>query len=129
MAIKSKKTSRARSAFLLLEAELSVVILLTIIVVVVSSLSHLLKTQRDNDHYLSAIMLADDKLSEMQAYGLDQIEESGDFGNSSFSWSYSGVVSEDISNITQLDLSISWEREPRPVRFSVTTYLPYIENE
>jgi len=123
MVIRLRSKIFLKRAFLLLEAELAIVILLTLVVVCISSLNHLLKAQRDNDNYLAAVLLMDERLSKVQAYGLNQTIEDEDDQVSDFSWEHNEVTLEDVLNITQLELKIGWDRKPRAGSFNVTTFI------
>ena len=108
---------------MLLEAELAIAILLTLVIISVSSLNHLLKAQRESNNYLSALLVMDEKLSKIQAYGMNQTIEDDEGQESDFTWSYNEIIPEDISNITQLELKVSWDRKPRAGSFSVNTFI------
>lgn len=127
MQLKKKKNNQ--TAFLLLEAELAVVILLTIVIFVINSLTHLLRTQQDNKNYLSAILIADETLSKIRAYGLNKTFENISEGAASeidgFSLGYATRALEDynVTNVSELELKISWDKKPRSSSFNITTYL------
>ena len=123
MATKLQNRFFLKQAFLLLEAELAVVILLTLVVVLISSLNHLLKAQRDSNNYLSALLIMDEKLSKIQAYGMNKTIEDEELREGDFSLSYSEFVPEDALNITQLELKVSWDRKPRAGSFNISTFI------
>jgi type II secretion system protein I len=115
---------KKNKGFTLLEVLLSLSIISVSLLAVINCFSGAVSAKKSVLNYTQAMLLADEKLFEIQNADFNKIEKKGNFNPpyEKFQWGID-ASSTDYSNLAQVDLTVSWTQQGREKSIQVATII------
>ena len=124
--------SREKNGFTLVEILVTLAILAAVLPALLHVFGSAARNQGLSDNTTTALYLLKFRMSEIEMAGYPDVgEDTGEFGNSTrYRWSsiVEDVESEEVENIRQVQVTVTWQHRNRERSMSMNTYMADRQN-